>query len=107
MMTRRGLRHQTIQFFLSQAIFFISFSVNAQFEWEFAGKYYPSRSAAEGALKAHPAPQYLQFGEPWYEEILWRDPATTLFWYTLFDYQAADNVQFAGYTVSKNCGLRR
>jgi RHS repeat-associated protein len=105
MMTRRGLRHQIIQFFLSQAIFCISFSVNAQFQWEFAGKHYPSRSAAEAALKAHPAPQYLQFAEPWYEEILWRDPATTLFWYTLFDYQAAENVQFAGYTVSKHCGF--
>lgn len=105
MTTRRELRHRTILLLLSQAILFFSFSVNAQFQWEFAGKSYPTRSEAETALRAHPSPQYLQFAEPWYEKILWRDPATTLFWYTVFDYQAAKDVQFAGYTVSKRCGF--
>ncbi len=105
MTTHRGLRHQIIRLLLSLAILFVSFSVSAQFQWEFAGNSYPTRSEAEAALRSHPSPQYLQFVEPWYEEILWRDPTTTLYWYTMFDFQAASDIQFAGYTVNKRCGF--
>jgi RHS repeat-associated protein len=105
MKTRRGFHYRI--FLLISGLTLLGFSLNAsaQFLWQFAGKSYPTRASAEAALKTHPSPQYLQYAEPWFEEMLWRDPATTLYWYTVFDYQAASDIQFYGYTVNKNCGF--
>jgi len=100
-----ALRHRVYHLLPSLAILIFSISAEAQFQWQFAGRSYPSKGAAEAALKAHPSPQYLQFAEPWFEEILWRDPATTLHRYTVFDYQAATDIDFYGYTVDKLCGF--
>ena len=105
MKNRRGSWHRSFQLLLSLLILGFSLDLNAQFLWQFAGNSYPTRGEAEAALRAHPSPQYLQFAEPWYEKILWRDPATAVYWYTVFDYQAATDVEFYGYTVDKECGF--
>ena len=105
MIIRRGLVHRIFHLLLSLVILGFSLNASAQFLWKFAGKSYPGRAEAEAALQAHPSPQYLQFAEAWYEEVLWPDPATTLYWYTVFDYQAATDIQFSGYTVDKLCGF--
>ncbi len=105
MKTRRVFQIHFVHCLASLIFLCFSLEAHAQFLWSFAGESYPTRSAAEAALKAHPAPQYLKFTEPWFEEIRWRDPATAVYWYTVFDYQAADDVQFAGYTVDKQCGF--
>ncbi len=105
MIKNREWRRRIIQVLMSLLVYCISYSVCAQFQWEFAGNTYSTRADAEAALRAYPSPQYLRFTDPWYEETLWRDPATSRYWYTVFDYQAASDVQFAGFTVNKRCGF--
>lgn len=103
MNTRRETLRKYLVCFIFLSLLCHSHIVCAQFLWN--GKY-ATRAEAEAAMKLDPTPQYIGLVEPWYEEFHWWDPATTIYWYTIFDYQPVSSSTFRGYAVSPSqCGI--